>query len=83
MTQWEYGYVTIIDRNTEMPESQGWTIGWETTGGGHERKYAGLLHMSKVIDFINQLGDDHWEAIGYQSLGGTDRYLFKRPRISR
>jgi hypothetical protein len=82
MAQWEYGYVTIIDRNAEMPESQGWTICWETAGGGHEQRYDGWFHMSKVVDFIDQLGALRWEAIGCQSLGGADGYLFKRPRNS-
>jgi len=66
MQQWEYKTMT----------SSG---GLEVFGIDHQR--VKQKPLPKVLDWLNQLGREGWEIVGYSSHGGQHDYVLKRPLL--
>ena len=66
MQHWEY----------KMVDSYG---GREVTGIDHEK--VNQKPLPKVLDYLNQLGREGWEVVGFASHSGVNEYVLKRPLL--
>ena len=77
MTQWEYGYLHISQNQSPTTH---WRLTWTAAENSADSQHEGWLDPAVAVEFVNQLGNEHWEAVAFQGFGPPGSYLFKRPR---
>jgi len=82
--QWEYKVVQILGQNpadaTDASRKLGGSISPETLRNQFPEHYGGANVRKQINDFLNVVGEDCWELVGFQQMGALPLMVFKRPK---
>jgi len=81
---WEYKVVQMVAQVPSDPgdasRKLGGMLSAETLRSQFPEHYGGVNGRQQINDFLNKLGDDHWELVQIQQIGELPLMIFKRPK---
>jgi len=81
---WEYKVVQMVAQEPADPNDAskrlGGALSAETLRNQFPEHYGGGNGRQQISEFLNLLGQDHWELVQVQQISGLPLMIFKRPR---
>ncbi|MCP9808634.1 DUF4177 domain-containing protein [Cyanobium sp. HWJ4-Hawea] len=81
---WEYKVVQMVSQPAADPSDASRRLGGalspEALRNQFPEHYGGVNGRQQISDFLNRLGEDHWELVQTQEIGGLPLMIFKRPK---
>jgi len=82
--QWDYKVVQMVGQKpadaTDASRKLGGSISPETLRNQFPEHYGNVNGRKQINDFLNVLGEDGWELVGFQQVGALPLMVFKRPK---
>ena len=81
---WEYKVVQMVAQESADPNDASKRLGGalspEALRSQFPEHYGGGNGRQQISEFLNRLGDDNWELVQVQQIGGLPLMIFKRPK---
>jgi len=81
---WDYKVVQMVAHEPADPNDAskrlGGALSAEALRSQFPEHYGGGNGRQQINEFLNRLGEDHWELVQVQQIGGLPLMIFKRPK---
>ena len=82
--RWEYKVVQMVAQESADPNDASkrlhGALSAEALRNQFPEHYGGGNGRQQISDFLNLLGEDNWELVQAQQIGGLPLMIFKRPK---